>query len=390
MRRISMFFVCVAFMLSAGIGLAQAPADQADSVTASTSSPVAFVYVTRPTHIDGFAVSSSGKLTPVPGSPFANIAASSLSVNKKFLFAAGDNNKDIYTFSIASDGAIKQVSEVNAQKYSDGCGTIGPLQIDNTGSTLYLQVSDPCQNSDFIQSFKIETNGDLQYLGSTIGEPIDVVTVIPPIRFIGDNKIGWEAVFGDDDGLVGSADAAYERKSDGSLVEQGGYSGPPNPKNPDDQYLTSSLTTDSTDHVASSLEDYSNDSGEIVGNDVLATYTSDSHGNLTTTSTYKNMPTTDLSPVTTMSISPSGKLLAAGGQGFQVFHFNGSSPITKYTGLLQANDSFEEFGWDADNHLYALSTDRLYVYTVTPTSIEEASGSPYSIPDASSVIVLEK
>jgi hypothetical protein len=102
------------------------------------------------------------------------------------------------------------------------------------------------------------------------------------------------------------------------------------------------------------------------------------------------MPTTDLSPVTTMSISPSGKLLAAGGQGFQVFHFNGSSPITKYTGLLQANDSFEEFGWDADNHLYALSTDRLYVYTVTPTSIEEASGSPYSIPDASSVIVLEK
>jgi hypothetical protein len=91
-----------------------------------------------------------------------------------------------------------------------------------------------------------------------------------------------------------------------------------------------------------------------------------------------------------MSISPSGKLLAAGGQGFQVFHFNGSSPITKYTGLLQAKDSFEEFGWDKENHLYAVSSNALFVYTATPTSIKEAAGSPYSIPEASSVIVLDK
>jgi hypothetical protein len=236
----------------------------------------------------------------------------------------------------------------------------------------------------------IETNGDLQYLGSTSGLPIDVVKVFPPIRFIGDNKIGWEAIFADDDSVIGSVAVAYERKSDGSLVDQGSYYGPPNPKNPDDQYITSSLTTDSTDHVVFSLEDYSNDTGEIVGNDVLAIYTVDSHGKLTTESTYKNMPTTDLSPVTTMSISPSGKLLAAGGQGFQVFHFNGSSPITKYAGLLRANDSFEEFGWDDDNHLYAVSGDALFVYTVTPTSIKEASGSPYSIPQASSVIVFNK
>jgi hypothetical protein len=86
---------------------------------------------------------------------------------QEFLFAAGDNNKDIYTFSIASDGAIKQVGEINPLKYSDGCGTIGPLQIDNTGSSLYLQVNDSCQDNDFIQLF-------------------------PPIRFIGDDKIGWE------------------------------------------------------------------------------------------------------------------------------------------------------------------------------------------------------
>jgi hypothetical protein len=92
----------------------------------------------------------------------------------------------------------------------------------------------------------------------------------------------------------------------------------------------------------------------------------------------------------TISISPSGKFLAVGGSGFQIFHFNGSSPITKYTGVFQPGSQFTEFGWDGDNHLYALGSGKLYVYTVTSTSVEEASGSPYSIPEASSMIVLTK
>ena len=79
-----------------------------------------------------------------------------------------------------------------------------------------------------------------------------------------------------------------------------------------------------------------------------------------------------------MSISPSGKLLAigAGRLAFQVFRFNGSSPITKYAGLLHTSETFVEFGWDKDNHLYALSTTNLHVYSATSTSLKEVSGSP--------------
>jgi hypothetical protein len=58
--------------------------------------------------------------------------------------------------------------------------------------------------------------------------------------------------------------------------------------------------------------------------------------------------------------------------------------------LLQSGTYFLEFGWDKANHLYALGIGKLFVYTVTPTSITEAPGSPYSIPEASSVIVLSK
>jgi hypothetical protein len=102
------------------------------------------------------------------------------------------------------------------------------------------------------------------------------------------------------------------------------------------------------------------------------------------------MLATDLPFVSALSVSPSGKLLAAGGNGFQVFHFNQANPVTRYTGLLQPKIQFLQFGWDKNNHLFALGSRALYVYTVTPTSIKEAPGSPYSIPEASSVIVLDK
>jgi hypothetical protein len=95
-------------------------------------------------------------------------------------------------------------------------------------------------------------------------------------------------------------------------------------------------------------------------------------------------------------MSPSGKLLAVasltdysackcgsgswGTAGLQVFHFNGSSPITHYTATL-TKTPINSVHWDNANHLYALSysTGKLYVYTITPTSITPVSGSPYTI-----------
>jgi hypothetical protein len=155
------------------------------------------------------------------------------------------------------------------------------------------------------------------------------------------------------------------------------------------QYYADAIATDPGNHLAVAFQpqDYQFD---VLGPDVLATYTAESNGDLNTASTYKNMPASDIYGIVAASISPSGKLLAVGGQGFQILHFNGSSPITHYSALLQPNYAFQELGWDNENHLYALSYDQLFVYTVTPTSIKEAPGSPYSIPEVSSIIVLSK
>ena len=87
----------------------------------------------------------------------------------------------------------------------------------------------------------------------------------------------------------------------------------------------------------------------------LATYTVESSGMLATSSTRTNMPAVAVGNVNYLKMAPSGKLLAvAGSAGLQVFHFNGASPITKFTGQL-TKTSIDQCFWDNANHLYAIS-----------------------------------
>jgi hypothetical protein len=376
-------FVAFLALLTAGPAFTQTPSTEETRETAgaeSSSSSVAYVYVSRPTHIDGFVVATDGKLTPVPGSPFPDISVSHMSVNKKYLFGLGDDHQHIYTFSIASNGALKQVAANVPDSFVSG-----PINIDFTGSTLY----DANMDSDsFIQSYKIEENGTLQFLGETPSDStFDIQEVAPTmISFIGTNQYAYQT--GCDEDALNPATEKFKREPSGEVKFVSGAFALPKPPDSGDVYCPYQLATDPTDHLAVAVQDWNENEGEPVGLIALAAFTADSDGNLTTHSTYENMPSIDTGYVNTMSISPTGKLLVVGGAGFQVFHFNGSNPVTSFTRLLQANDQFLEFGWDSHNRLYALSVGTLRVYTVTPTSITEASGSPYSIPEASSVVVL--
>jgi hypothetical protein len=139
------------------------------------------------------------------------------------------------------------------------------------------------------------------------------------------------------------------------------------------------------------------DGAPTYGPVVIATFTADAEGNLKSTSTYKNMPVSEPgggptgAPGGTMRMSPSGKLLAVGGSGLEIFHFNGGSPVTKYKTLLPGF-TVSQILWDNTNHMYAIGTNsagagKLYVYTVTPTSVTEAPGSPYSITSPGNIVV---
>jgi hypothetical protein len=268
------------------------------------------------------------------------------------------------------------------------CETVGPTSLDVPGETLYNFNAD-CEDSMHLESFKIESNGALQYIGQD-GDGDDIAFSTPAL--LGNNKFAY--VTGNDGMTPGGFFDVFKRASDGMLDRiNTAKVNTPKPKNSADLYTPFTVAAaDSTDHVALMLfaQNKSTDFGD--GPTVLASYTADSSGNLTTTNTYSQLPV--VNEFGTMSISPSNKLLAVGGgtllngKGFELFHFNGGSPITKYTGPLQTSEYFLQFAWDKDNHFYALSQNNLRVYTATSTSFKEAAGSPISIPEASSVIVL--
>jgi hypothetical protein len=127
----------------------------------------------------------------------------------------------------------------------------------------------------------------------------------------------------------------------------------------------------------------------------LASYTVDYYGNL-----FYNgaMFKSAINPAL-MVINSQGNLLAVSaatsdpfytkdGPGLQVFHFKGGNPITGYSNIL-TKDPISSVAWDKSYHLYATSraTNKLYVFTITPTSITPVAGSPFTLSGPSTLVV---
>jgi hypothetical protein len=163
---------------------------------------------------------------------------------------------------------------------------------------------------------------------------------------------------------------------------------------------SANIAADATSHLAIVLfQDVEPPCDGAVGPLQLASYTVDYYGNLTSTNKGTSMPVPNVYP-TSLSISPASNLLAVASNqpdpwfgthttsGLQVFHFNGANPITKFSATL-TTASIDNLGWDKSNHLFAMSraSGKLYVYTITPTTISQAPGSPYTISHPSTLSV---
>ncbi|MGH9641812.1 MAG: hypothetical protein ACRD3Q_05255, partial [Terriglobales bacterium] len=296
----------------------------------------------------------------------------------------------IYSFQIASNGALTQVSQVNAQQYNGGAyGGPAYLFLDHTGATLYDEDIDGNigANNDY-QFFDINnSSGVLTYLGATAAASEEFWT---PLSFIGNNQYAY----GSDCYHFGPQIYGFQRSSSGALTELNDNPPLP-PAKTGDFYCPHLAAADPTNNVAIPVQSLNGSSWAPTGPPQLAVYTADGSGNLTTNSTYANMAKTAVQNVNDVSMSPSGQLLAVGGTaGLQVFHFNGGNQITKFTGLLMKENIGldDQMFWDNANHLYVVSTaaNKLYVFTITPTSARRAPGSPYTITSPVNIIVLPK
>jgi hypothetical protein len=303
-------------------------------------------------------------------------------VSKNYVFSSDEVN--IFSSSIAADGALTLVSTINAQSFNlDNCGGPTSLFFDHTKSTVYdLDYDGDCANS-YYQSFKIEqSTGVLDYLGATgVGESID------PLTFIGNNLYGYSVDCFHESATI----SGFMRNADGTLANLN--INPPIPEAEKNWYYCPKLAAaDSANNVAVALQPDNFFPGAPIYPTQLAVYTADTSGNLTTNSTLQNMPATGVGYVTAMSTSPSGNLLAvAGTTGLQIFHFNGSNPITHFTRVL-TSAQVDGIAWDNNNHLlgYGNSAGLLFVLTVTPNTVSQAPGSPYSIANPSNIAVATK
>jgi hypothetical protein len=378
--------VCMGALLCAAGTFAQSsisrPDAEPDTAASALRDPVAYVYVsTTPAgssvnEIVAYAAAANGKLTPVPGSPFT-ADVTSLAVNSHYLFGSNANGVNVDTYAIESSGTLTLVNQTDVAGFNSGdCGITGPLFLDRTGHTLYDMeyIGNDCSNNQYASFHVATSTGSLTNMGAGASSS----WLYQPASFIGDNKFAYSAsCLGDMYWTI----FGLKRSSSGLLSSISNFSAPVPTPPAGDFYCPSEVAAGPTNHVAIALQPVAQDTFAPDGGPRIGSFTAAANGDLSTTNTSADMPESEVGTALGMSMAPSGKLLAVGGSGgLQIFHFHSSAPPTAATGLL-TSDEIDQLFWDNDNHLYAISTatNRLFVFTITPTHHHEAPGSPYAV-----------
>lgn len=384
---------CATVMATAALLVSSSPAQ-----TTGSSSPVAYVYFSRyspgynsltpgkgKTQIEAYKVAADGSLTKVAGAPFAVKGASTqLAANNKYLFAAthiqqADNGypKKINSYKIGANGALT-LSHVL------GGANVTNITLDHTGETLYGQRSG---QGDLLAYDVRWSDGGLEYLGNTYAPSLDgqLPFFNAPLTFTGDNKYAYANTL---DG--------YMRAGNHSLIDLH-IAGP--------DVFSYETVADPQGNLAGLTKGVANGMS-VFG---IASYKVGADGSLTTGWTSEEGSLITLKDVNSLSMSPSGKILAVGGLGgVQLLHWNGTAaataykllPIKAYPGGGQALDvpgSAVVLQWDNANHLYAYeegftpapsgATGYLYVWTVTASGVKSAPGSPHAFSGPISTVV---
>ena len=362
-------------LISTGVASTQIATAQVSKASATTTtSPVAYVYVQTKKGVDVFSASSTGQLTQVKGSLFADTGQMG-AINGSYLVSVGTDYMHVYPIE-STGGVGKQVSQIDTQSYGGSqCGTpLGGALFDHTGKYLYvlLYPSTSDATCSAVQSYKIGSNGELTFLGDAVNE--DGYHGAPYQEGISTISGSDTFGYGTYSDVYASEFSAFTRESAGAMMTNGNFTETPPKPDPsvDSNFFPLLVAADPTNHLAS-LMYYAFAQTNLPPQ--LASFTIQSNGSVVSTNTYQNMPTPAIS-VGPINMSPSGKQLAVAGTGVEIYNFNGASPMTLASSLPDSSVGFSKLAWDKNNHVYAIdeSTGNLYVYTVTATSIKAAPG----------------
>jgi hypothetical protein len=200
------------------------------------------------------------------------------------------------------------VASINAASYSGAsCNAIGPTILDRTSASLYVaSLAGDCGSTEY-ESFEIDrSTGELTFLGSSP----QVFLFNSPLSFLSNNKYAYGSDCINFQGNYTDTFSALFRATT-RLLMYANLGLPVLAAKGGDTYCPNLTAADPSGHLAVSMQTISG-GDTVVGAPQIATYTADSSGNLTTKSTASNMPSTKVLTISTLAMSPSGKLLVVG------------------------------------------------------------------------------
>jgi len=349
---------------------------------ANKGSAQANIYIQTLSGVDVYNANDNGQLTLVSGSPFYD-SGQMEGVNGNYLISVGTDY--LHSYKLEANGGVgAQASQIDTQSYSGStCGTTSGISLlDHTGQYFAVSLggasaTDGCYA---LQTYKINSSGDFTFLGdsfSNIGVHGEAYNT--NVETYSSSDLYSYGVQSQQGATVW---LAYKQASTGELETDSSFTvtGPEeNPSVSGSNYAPWLVAADNAGHLAAVLNTPFDSSSAFQ----LGSYTiNPSTGAISSTNTYANMPTLQVENPNHIGMAWGGNYLAVSGDpGLQVFHFNGANPPTAFGGVLLPNTQIDQVAWDKNNNLYALSyeSNQLYVYTVTPTGITEAPGSPYTV-----------
>lgn len=339
----------------------------------------------------GYSASASGQLTAISGSPFKPGTAIVGSNNSQF-FTLGKTT--LHSFAVGSNGAIgSQLFSAPIFDYagnSCGGGVNGSdyAVLDHTGKDIYVLLQSGPGNCAAYQSYIVNSGGSFTFNGVAEQDTSDGADLGLP-SILGNESFAYANQFiGHYSGLTG-----FQRQSSGTL--QNLQFSETDPILSGTDYLPMNPDASPTGNYVV-LQLYPSNGGGDSGSAQLGSYSVDAKGNLTTTNTSSNMPTSQLEgPISTFSPDGSMLVLYSGGasnitlgSGIEIYNFNGADPLTLKTTLLTGTP-ITKVAWDTSHQMYVISDaqNKLWVFNVTATSVTQVAsltiGAPFSMVVAS-------
>ena len=313
-----------------------------------------------------------GTATSVPGSP-ASGPASYVVTNSAFVFATDASN--LASYARGSDGSLTASSSVVAVPNAGTTATylIQAMSLDHTGQTLYAMEN--AGADDLFYFFFNVANGTATKIGQ-IGPNVEYVS---PLVFSPDNVYAY----GFGCFHLAWTITGFRRNSDGSLTPFNTNGGIAPYAGTSQFYCPQAEAVSAMGYLA--VADTVN--GASLATSGLGIYKINSDG--TVSLVQSSVQQTALSRISSLNFDPTGTFLAAAGNGgIQMFQLMPGGGLSAVGSAQSTASNYLGVEWDTHNHVYAISTAGLTVFSNAGGMLTPASDSPHAAGAAGSLTVL--